>query len=195
MEMLVVSSILLWIVVVCNLILTLALVRRSNGRSGRSLPKEGLQEGEQAPDFTAETLNGEMATLATYAQREVAFVFVEPACGPCRESLPSYEALGPKASHSGVDLVLVSVADAERTRSFVEELNIQLPVLVAPCESNSFMIDYKLSSTPSYCLINGRSKIESTGYPSLQWGKWKELAKAWEANMARQPSLAANERR
>lgn len=146
-QALVLSSVLLWILVLCNLVLTLALIRRANVNS---LPKEGLKEGQPAPDFTAETLNGQKITLATYAQREVAFVFIEPTCGPCREALPSYEVLGPKAAQSGVDLVLVSMAHAEQTQRFVNEFDIQLPVLVAPRESNTFMQGYKLSTAPSY---------------------------------------------
>lgn len=191
-QVLVLSSVLLWIVVFCNLLLTLALVRRVNANPQ---PKEGLKEGLPAPDFTAETLSGEKVTLATYAQRDVAFVFIAPTCEPCREALPSYEALGPKAMQSGVDLVLVSMANAEQTRHFVNEFNIQLPILVAPRESNSFMQDYKLSTTPSYCLIDRQGKILSSGSANLRWGPWKALAEAWEANTVRSASLATSERR
>jgi len=189
---LVLSSVLLWILVLCNLVLTLALIRRANAGS---LPREGLKEGQPAPDFTVETLSGQRVTLATYAQRTVALVFVEPTCGPCREALPSYEALGPKATQSGVDLVLVSMADAEQTRRFVNEFNIQLPVLFAPRESNSFMQDYKLSTTPSYCLIDQQGKVQATGFTNLKAGKWKALAESWEANTTRKTTMAVNERR
>lgn len=129
---LVLSSVLLWIIVLCNLVLTFALVRRVNSPYQ---PKESLKEGQPAPNFTAETLSGETVTLGTYAQREVAFIFTEPACGPCREALPSYETLGPKAAQSGVDFVLVSTADAGRTRRFVDEFSIKLPILIAPHDS------------------------------------------------------------
>jgi peroxiredoxin len=189
-QFLVLSSVMLWVVVVCNLVLTLALVRRVN--SG-SLPQKGLKEGHQAPNFTAETLRGEIATLATYAQREVAFVFVEPGCGPCREALPSYEALGPKAAQSGVDLVLVSTADTERTRRFVDEFSIKLPILIAPHDSNPFMKDYEVSGTPFYCLIDRQGKVQSAGSPNLRWGKWKALAEAWEGNVVHSASLATSE--
>lgn len=192
---LVLSSVLLWILVLCNLVLTLALIRRANAGNAGSLPREGLKEGQPALDFTAEALSGQKMTLATYAQRAVAFVFVEPTCGPCREALPSYETLGPKAAQSGVDLVLVSTADAEQTRHFVNEFNIQLPVLVAPRESNTFMQDYKLSTTPSYCLIDRQGRVQATGFTNLKAGKWKVLTEAWEANTARNTTMAVNERR
>jgi peroxiredoxin len=188
---LVLSSVLLWILVLCNLLLTLALIRRTNASS---LPREGLKEGQPAPDFTTETLNGQKVTLATYAQHAVVFVFVEPTCEPCREALPGYEALGPKAVQSGVDFILVSMANAEQTRRFVNEFNIQLPILVAPRESNSFMQDYKLSTAPSYCFIDRQGKIQATGFTNLKAGKWKALADTWEANTTRNAALPAYEK-
>lgn len=191
-QILVMSSVLLWIIVICNLVLTLALVRRVNAGIR---PREGLKEGQAAPNFTAATLSGDIATLATYAHHEVIFLFIEPTCGPCREALPGYEALGPKAALSGVDLILVSVADVQLTRDFAEEFNIQLPIIIAPRGSNSFMANYKVISTPSYCLISKQSKVESTGLPNLQWSKWKELVKKWEDNLASQATLPTNERR
>ena len=51
---LVVSSVLLWLVILLNLVLTLALVRRINTkRSDKSAPPEVLKTGQLAPDFTA----------------------------------------------------------------------------------------------------------------------------------------------
>lgn len=175
MEQFVVSSlVVLWLVVICNLLLTLALIRRVNAR-GTLRPTEGLKEGEIAPDFTAEALNGEQVTLATYAHCEVAFVFISPHCHPCREALLQYEALAPKATKFGVNIILVSRGNVEQTLALVREFGHKLPVLVAPEGSNSFMEDYKLFSTPSYCLLSKQGKILSCGYPHLQEGIWKRF--------------------
>jgi peroxiredoxin len=196
MEGLVVASIvLLWVVVIFNLFLTLALVRRLNTPSGSQTEEEGLKAGEPAPDFAAETLQGESVKLATYAGHPTAFVFVSPQCGPCREAMPSYEALGRKASASGSGLILVSIADRAETRTFVDEFHITLPVLVAPDGSNPFMKDYKVTGTPNYCLVDARGIVQSGGYPSLEWGGWKELARSWEANARHGITLASSEGR
>ncbi len=72
---LVVNSILLWVVVLFNLLLTLALVRRLNA-DRRSEHTMGLEAGQPTPDFTAQTLSGEAATRSTYIGRKVAFVFI-----------------------------------------------------------------------------------------------------------------------
>lgn len=189
-QFLVLSSVLLWVLVIFNLILSLALVRKINAAYQ---PKESLKEEQPAPNFVAETITGEKVTLESFAQRNVAFIFVDPACGPCREALPSYESLAPKAAQSNVDFVLISTADADLTRRFVDEYNIKLPTLIAPHESNPFMKDYLVTGTPSYCLIDREGKVQSTGSPNLKWGKWKILAEAWEEQAERGTSLAPRE--
>jgi peroxiredoxin len=175
---LVVSSLLLWIVVLFNLLMTLALIRHRNA-APPTPGREVLKVGQSAPGFTAETLNGEEVTLSTYAGRAVAFLFIGTHCSPCRTAIPTYEALRPKAMRAGVELILVSIDDVARTQAFAEELHVTLPVLVAPHTSNPFMDDYKGTGTPFYCLVDAQSKVQSTGYPSPDWGEWKTLSESW----------------
>ena len=136
-----IGFVLLWVVVLFNLLLTLALVRRTSSTQSQPQQRDWLQAGEPAPDFTAETLDGEPVTLASYAGRAVVFVFISPSCEPCREYVPSYNALGPVARQAERELVLVSVASRTETREFVDEFAITLPVIVAPQAESSFMKD------------------------------------------------------
>jgi peroxiredoxin len=199
-QVLVISSVLLWIAVLANLLLTLVLVRRFNGMSQQEAPgstnnKSISTVGRSAPDFTAETLTGEQVTLANYQGRPVAFILIGTGCEPCQESLPSYEALRPKAERAGVELVLVCIDDAPQTRSFVDVHHVRLPVLVAPHPANPFMKDYGTTSTPTYFMVNERGIVQSAGYPSLEWGEWKALAESWDrkTSEARIGGLAASE--
>ena len=184
----VISSILLWVVVLLNLILTLALVQRV---SGRGLQQLGLKPGTRAPDFTAETLGGEVVSMASYSGRAVTFLFIGPRCGPCREALPYYEALGPFARQAGVELVLVSNEDAAATQALVDEFKITLPVLVAPQDRSSFLQEYKATGTPGYCMVNADGIVQSAGYPSLERGEWKQLTDEWKQS---QPRVAGQAR-
>jgi len=57
------SLVFLWMLLMLNLLLTLGLARRVRG----VLPTKALlQVGENAPEFSAQTLEGEKVTLATY---------------------------------------------------------------------------------------------------------------------------------
>src|SRR5437899_6166907 len=93
---LIVSSGFLWLVVISNVLLTLALVRRLNQMGTPQTPEGGLEAGEAAPDFMAQTLGGATVTLADYAGRSVALVFLSTTCQPCRDRLPTLEKLGPQ---------------------------------------------------------------------------------------------------
>ena len=177
---LIVSMGLLWVVVLFNLLLTLALVRRTSSTQSRPPQPDWLQPGEPAPDFTAETLDGKPVTLATYAGRAVVFLFVSPACGSCREYLPSYNAVGPVARQAERELVLVSVASRTETREFVDEFAITLPVIVAPQEESSFMEDYKFAETPTFCAIDAQGAVQSSGLPFPDKGEWGMLTASWK---------------
>ena len=180
---LIISSVLLWVVVLANLLLTLALVRRINA-DPRSAQAAGLTKGAHAPDFTAQTLNGETVTRSTYVGRSVAFVFISTHCSPCRDLLPRLEPLGSQAAQAGTELVLVSADELEETRTFAVELDTHLPILVAPRTTNSFLSDYKSPGTPSYCLIDGLGKVQLAGYPNMEHGEWKSLVDSWAEHNA-----------
>lgn len=181
------SSILLWIVVLLNLILTIALIRRFNHLSTQmstfpdiaefSDMDKGLEVGSPAPDFQAETLSGETITLADYTRKAVSFVFFSPDCGPCMDKMSALNALAPKAQQAGVEMVLVNTdGNKEGTESFVQEHGVKLPVLLAPFESNSFAQDYKAMGTPFFCMLNRDGEVEATG----GFGpKWDQLTQAW----------------
>jgi peroxiredoxin len=179
------SILLLWIIVVVNLLLTLAVIRRTSVVP-QPKKKGQLRVGQPAPDFTAKNLKDEKVTLNNYLGRQTAFLFISPTCGPCRQDMPGFEALQPKAAHSGVELVLVSSGGSRETQAFIEELNVTLPVLIAPPPESSFFSDYKVLATPFYSVIDAKGNVQVTGHPSLEWGGWKALAEEWEQNYTKQ---------
>ena len=175
---------LLWVLVLFNLVLTLGLVRRVNTNTGPQLieEEEGLEAGEPAPDFTAETLDGQQINLASYAGRDVVFLFMSPFCGPCREKLPGIEALAPSAYAAGTELVYVSNASVDETRAYVEEHTIALPVVVASPGGSSFYEDYKISGTPQFCVVDAQGRVQASGYPAPEVDlAWRGLTERWAA--------------
>lgn len=172
-----VSIVLLWVLALFNTLMTFALIRRVNVGSGK---KDGLEVGSFAPDFVAETVEGKRVTLETFAGRLVAFIFISPTCVPCRESLPEYEHLRPLAAHAGVELVLVNVGEAAKTQWLIDQFDLTLTVLVAPRTSNTFMKEYKVSGTPSYCLIDTNREVLASGEPSPRYMPWDNLTTSWK---------------
>lgn len=175
---LVISSILLWLIVLANVFLTLALIRRLN-RTGASSPIEvGLKAGTTAPDFTAQTLQGETKTLADYANRAAVLIFVSPACRPCRESLPMLQKTAVEARASGVEFVLVSGGSLEETQAWEQEAGIWIPLLVATQDQNPLFNDYQITSTPAYCLLGTDGKVLASNFVGQNLEDWKRLMRA-----------------
>ncbi len=180
-QILLISSILLWVFVVFNFLLTLGLIRRGNAmqmQTGTPELEDALEVGTLAPDFVAEMLNGEKLTLDSYADQAVAFVFIAPDCPPCIEKIPSLNVLRPKAKRAGVELVLVNMSDKLKAETFVQEYDVRLPMLLAPENGNSFKEDYKVAGTPFFCLIDKEGKVQVTGYFGPTW---HALTQKWAA--------------
>jgi peroxiredoxin len=176
---LVVSSILLWIMLLLNLLLTLALVRKVNKSSqGQQQPK-GLEPGTSAPDFSASTLDGETVTLARYAGRSAAFIFMSTHCAPCRTTMPELEKVYPLARQAGVEMVLVMKEDAEEVRRFLQEMESSIPALIAPPGKDSFHERYQSPGTPSYCIIDEQGIVLSSGHPTSVMGDWQQYVESW----------------
>lgn len=168
---LLVSSMLLWLVVVLNLFLTFALVRRFNATS-RLPDTGGLPVGTVAPNFTAHTLSGETKTLADYRGRNLALVFISSQCQPCRDLLPSLKQMESRAQQANIDLVLVNGEGQTASAALVDEMALSLPLLVAPRPENPFFSDYHILGTPSYCFVTPQGIVSASGFPSLQSGEW-----------------------
>lgn len=143
----------------------------------------GITAGQSAPPFAAQTLSGETVTFDTYGGRAVVFLFIAPS-DMCRRVIPVYAAIDPKAAEAGVTIIFVSSTGIQVTRSFVDELNISIPIIVAPRASNPFLHDYNVFGTPFYCFVNEQGKVQSAGYPNLERGEWKVLTESWTKNHA-----------
>lgn len=174
---LVISSVLLWLIVLANVFLTLALIRRLNRTGGTAL-EGGLKAGTTAPDFTAQTLQGATRSLADYIGRAVVLIFLSPNCGPCRASLPMLQKTAVEASGDGVEFVLVSGGTLEDTQTWHQETTIQLPLLVATQDQNPFFKDYQINSTPSFCSLDPGGKVRGSGIVGMVFEEWRDVARS-----------------
>jgi peroxiredoxin len=164
---LVISSIFLWLIVLADVFLTLALIRRLNRTGQPTTLRVGLLAGTTAPDFAAQTLQGATKTLADYRGQAAVLIFVSPSCQPCRESLPMLQETAIEAGAGGVEFVLVSNGTLEATRAWNQEADIQIPLLIATQDQNPFFKDYQITSTPTYCLLGADGKIHGSNIVGL----------------------------
>jgi peroxiredoxin len=171
-----------WLVLIADLLLTLAIVRRLNtGPNNRPMP-EGMKEGDDAPQFSVSTLMGSTVSMKNFNERPTVFLFVEPSCGPCREAMPEYARLVPLAARAGMDLVVVSGGDERSTRQFVADFDAEWSVLVAPRRENTCFERFKVSATPYFVLID-KEKVRGAGPTWLTFDGWRDLTSHWESSV------------
>ena len=190
------SSILLWCVVLLNLLLTLALIRKVNKRQSAAMidMPSGLPPGDVAPAFSAQTMNGESVTLDRYLGKELVMMFIAPSCGSCERALPRLNALYPAVKASGAELLLINnERELDGARELVTRFDLSVPLLLAPRAENSLWQDYQVMGTPFFYHIDSQGEVLGSGFPSWEAGYWKKLVDSWESIPASpEPMLLAS---
>jgi peroxiredoxin len=172
------SSLMLWVIVLINFFLTLALIRRITMKPGETLNfLETLKPGQNAPDFMGEALTGEQVTFSDYVGRSLALIFISPDCGICNKKIPQLNALEPQARQSGTELVLICNADVDQTRDYVQKYNITPPILSAPRQTNPFFENYKAIGVPFYTIVDHQGLVQATS--ALGDPRWEEITRRW----------------
>jgi cytochrome c-type biogenesis protein len=103
------------------------------GGAGVNVP-EGLRVGQRAPDFTAQTLDGQTVSLSGYRGQVVLLNFWATWCGPCREEMPDFQTVYDAYGADGFVVLAVNNTPTERNlddvRGFVSELSVTFPVVM-----------------------------------------------------------------
>ncbi len=102
-----------------------------------SMTSWALSPGDPAPDFTlprlqtAETSTPQHQTLEDFRGQVVLLDFWASWCGPCRKSLPMFEALHTEFQPKGFSLVAISLDDsAQAAQQFINQFQISYPLLL-----------------------------------------------------------------
>ncbi len=148
-----------------------------------SAPIAGLELGEPALDFHAETLSGDQVSLETFFGYPVSFIFTGGLnCLPCHTTLSNYELWREGAATAGVQVLLVAVTEIEEARRLADVFHITQPVLVAPSDRNSFRKDYRILGVPSFCMIGADGRVQATGITNEISGSWHKITASWNAS-------------
>jgi len=181
-----------WLVLLLNLALSLRMVRylRSRQRAERlDALRESMSElaiGEPAPEFRARDLAGRPVRLADYRDRETAFVFVSPHCGPCARELPGLAKLAPLARDgASAELVLVSDSNTPETNAWFSAIGEEHPevegfrLLVAPTSQTDFLARYNPRGlTPYFLHFDAEGRVTARG--GLRSPHWAAIVRRWE---------------
>jgi peroxiredoxin len=84
--------------------------------------------GEEAPDFTVKTLEGEEIHLSDYRGSRVVLGFWATWCGACIEQAPDLKRLMDETSRDEVTVIGLSWEDEEDLRTFASEQDVNYPI-------------------------------------------------------------------
>ncbi|HLQ98162.1 MAG TPA: redoxin domain-containing protein [Candidatus Dormibacteraeota bacterium] len=137
-----------------------------NAENDDLLPLEmsGIKEGEFAPDFKLETLDGDNVQLSDYRGKKVLLNFWATWCGPCRKEMPAMQEF---YDEFGDDIEILAVnlngTNAEKTvndvQDFMDEFDFTYPILLDI--DTSVGNEYMVMGLPSTYFIGTDGKIKA----------------------------------
>lgn len=174
---LLVSSILLWGVVLFNLLITFRLIQLAAPDVwAEHAPK--LKAGQTAPSFHIQTTDGFEVTLGSFKNRPVFLTFISLQCLACMQKLPEIQSFSSLANQTGIQPLLICDADQNQAVMMIKEFAIAIPLYIAT-RDNPIWKKYKVSEAPFYCLIDEKGCVQDTG--ALD-SNLETMAKIWRIN-------------
>ncbi len=142
--------------------------------SAASASDKGVHEGDKAPAFSLDSLNGQ--GKATIAPGKVTLVdFWATWCEPCKKSFPKYQELYVKYQASGLEIVAVSVDDDNSgVAEFAKEYGAKFPV--GWDEGHKIAAAYEPENMPSAYII-GRDGVVKKVHRGFHEGDDAEIEK------------------
>lgn len=122
---------------------------------------ESLNIGQKAPDFTAQTIDGQEISSTDLEGQIVILEFWATWCGPCLPEIPHLKYLYEKYQDNGFTVVGISLdRDKETLVNFIDENEIQWPqVYVEDGWESDLPRKYNVTGIPNMYLLDADGKI------------------------------------
>jgi peroxiredoxin len=139
--------------------LVLAVMLAACAGSGGSSPA-GVNEGNQARDFSLETLDGSSVSLEDYRGKVVLVNFWATWCPPCRDEVPDIETTYRERRDEGFVVLGVNVEEPRgAVEPFVAEFDMTYPVLLD--ESGQVLKMYRAIGLPMSVVVDQEGVIRA----------------------------------
>ncbi len=152
---------------VFGLLILLASLVIAMGVSPRAI--NGMEAEKLAPDFELKDLAGNAVKLSDYKGKVVFLNFWATWCPPCREEIPSIQALGNSLSGEKFKIIAVSLdrGSTAGLRDFTRDNNISF--LVLHDTEGSAAAKYKVVSIPTTFIVDKDGRVVKKYVGSRNW--------------------------
>ena len=135
-----------------------------------------LAEGDEAPDFAADLVDGGRFALSENEGKVVLLNFWATWCGPCVEEMPAFEKLDIEYGDEVAILGVNCVESADTVDAFVKDNNYTFPVAYDP--EGSICNKYPTQGIPYTLVIGKDGKITNIYMGSMGMEQQYELYKS-----------------
>ena len=138
------------------------------------LPTVGLAEGNRAPDFTIETLDGVSISLADLRDQVVLLNFWGTWCGPCRREMPEFQKAYEEWQPRGFEIVAIAYNDNEEAMAdFRDEYGLSFPLALD--DTGEINDAYGIQTRPSSYLLGKDGVILARHFGIMTEAQLSEL--------------------
>ena len=121
--------------------------------TGPSVPGEGTQIGNLAPDFQLKDLDGKTVSLSDLRGKPVLLNFWATRCPPCRFEMPFLQQIYEEWSDRGLVLLAIDIGESSAgVKEFLEDNNLSLPVLLD--SDQRVALRYSITNIPTTYFID-----------------------------------------
>ncbi|HVJ49336.1 redoxin domain-containing protein [Desulfitobacterium sp.] len=142
--------------------------------------KVGLEEGNLAPDFELQRVDGNSIKLSSLQGKKIILNFWASWCPPCRQEMPDMEKLYVDQKDNGVEILAVNLTNIEKSRadvpSFMKAYDITFPVALD--EKGKVSQQYDVSSIPASFIIDSWGVIQRKFVGPMTYDSMKSMLKS-----------------
>lgn len=133
---------------------------------GTSDPSEeqaetGIEQGDQAPDFTLQSLQGEQMKLSDLRGKNVMINFWATWCPPCRVEMPHMQEYYETHKENDFAILAVNLTSTEKSENdiepFVNEMGLTFPVVLDT--DNKVTDTYEVTGYPTSYFVDKQGVI------------------------------------
>jgi peroxiredoxin len=155
------------------ILIILALQEVIGGGENDLFPKIGIQptKNKKAPNFGLKDLNGKDVELKHFKGKVVFLNFWATWCGPCKEEMPSMEALCQQFKGKDFTFLTISVdyEGGKAVKEFLDKHNYTFLVLLDPKGETLDLYDVK--GIPTTIIIDKKGAMIGKAIGPINWNK------------------------